>query len=190
MTHICINKLTIIYSDNGLSPGRRQAIIWTNSEIFLTGPLGTNFGESSIEIHTYSFNEMPWKMSSGKCRPQYVNVSNQLVNLRYRRTLISLRTYQSLPRITNNLLAHMIGHASLSTHTCIYMNIYMLPWAFLWISNYAHHDVWHEITYPIPHNNIATVEVWEWICIFITHLTGYVVITWHLLCTYVFHVRL
>ena len=28
--HICVSKLTIIGSDNGLSPGRHQAIIWTN----------------------------------------------------------------------------------------------------------------------------------------------------------------
>ena len=27
MTHICVGNLTIIGSDNGLSPGRRQAII-------------------------------------------------------------------------------------------------------------------------------------------------------------------
>ena len=33
MTHICVSKLTIIGSDNGLSPGRRQAIIWTNAGI-------------------------------------------------------------------------------------------------------------------------------------------------------------
>ena len=30
-------------SDNGLSPGRRQAIIWTNAKIFLIESLGTNF---------------------------------------------------------------------------------------------------------------------------------------------------
>ena len=41
-THICIGKLTIIGSDNGLSPGRRQAIIWTNAGILLIGPLGKN----------------------------------------------------------------------------------------------------------------------------------------------------
>ena len=41
--HICIGKLIIIGSDNGLSPGRRQAIIWTNAGIWLMGPLGTNF---------------------------------------------------------------------------------------------------------------------------------------------------
>ena len=37
-----LNKLTIIGSDNALSPGRRQAIIWTSAEILLIGPLGTN----------------------------------------------------------------------------------------------------------------------------------------------------
>ena len=30
-THICVGKLTTIGSDNGLSPGQRQAIIWTNA---------------------------------------------------------------------------------------------------------------------------------------------------------------
>ena len=41
-THICVNKLTIIGSDNGLSPGRRQAIIWTNAGIVLIRTSGTN----------------------------------------------------------------------------------------------------------------------------------------------------
>ena len=49
-THIYVNKLAIIGSDNGLSLGRRQAIIWTNAGILFIGPLGTNFGEISIEI--------------------------------------------------------------------------------------------------------------------------------------------
>ena len=30
VTHICVSNLTIIGSDNGLSPGRRQAIIGTS----------------------------------------------------------------------------------------------------------------------------------------------------------------
>ena len=50
VTHICISKLTIVVSDNGLSPGRRQAIIWTNAGILLIGPLGTNFSEILIKI--------------------------------------------------------------------------------------------------------------------------------------------
>ena len=50
VTHICVSKLTIIAYDNGLSPGRRQAIIWTNAGILLIRPLGTNFSEILIEI--------------------------------------------------------------------------------------------------------------------------------------------
>ena len=48
MTHICVRKLTIIGSDNGLSFGRRQAIICTNAEILLIGPLGTNVSDILI----------------------------------------------------------------------------------------------------------------------------------------------
>ena len=63
VTHICVSKLPIIGSDNGLSPGRRQAVIWTNAGILLIGPLGTNFSEIMIEIHTFSFKKMNFKMS-------------------------------------------------------------------------------------------------------------------------------
>ena len=69
VTHICVGKLTIIGPDNGLSPGRRQAIIWTNAGILLIGPLGTNFSEILIAIETFSFKKKHLKMSSGKCRP-------------------------------------------------------------------------------------------------------------------------
>ena len=50
VTNLCIGKLTITGSDHGLSPGRRQAIIWTNAGILLIGPLGINFSEILIEI--------------------------------------------------------------------------------------------------------------------------------------------
>ena len=66
--HICVGDLTIIGSDNGLLPGRRQANIWTNAGILLIQPLGTNFSEILIKIHTFSFKKMHLKMSSGKCR--------------------------------------------------------------------------------------------------------------------------
>ena len=69
MTHICVGNLTITGSDNGLSPDQRQAIIWTNVGILLIGPLGTNFSEVLIEIHTFSFKKIHLKMSSGKWRP-------------------------------------------------------------------------------------------------------------------------
>ena len=69
VTHTCVGKLSIIGSDNGLSPNRRQAIIWTNAGILLIGTLGTNVSEISIEIYTLSFRKMHLKMSSGKWRP-------------------------------------------------------------------------------------------------------------------------
>ena len=57
--HICVSKLIIIGSDNGLSTGRRQAIIWTSAGVLLIGPLGRNFTE--IEIYSFSF----WRNWSG-----------------------------------------------------------------------------------------------------------------------------
>ena len=68
VTHICVDNLTIIGPDNDLSPGRRQAIIWTNAGILLIGPWGTNFSEILIGIHTFSFNKIHLKMSSAKWR--------------------------------------------------------------------------------------------------------------------------
>ena len=65
--YICVGKLTIIVSDNGLSPG--HAIIWTTAGILLIRPLGTNFNEILIEIHTFSFKKMHLKMSFAKSRP-------------------------------------------------------------------------------------------------------------------------
>ena len=69
VTHICVCKLTTTDSDNGLSPGRRQAIIWTNTGILLIWPLGTNFSEILIKIQTFSFTKMHLKISSAKWRP-------------------------------------------------------------------------------------------------------------------------
>ena len=79
VTHICVSKLTIIASDNGLSPGRRQAIIWTSAGILLNGPLGTNFSEILIDFIAFSSKKMRLKVSSAKWRPCCLglNVLNQ-----------------------------------------------------------------------------------------------------------------
>ena len=76
VTHICVGKLTIIGSDNGLSPGWCQAIIWTNAGILLIRPLGTNFSEILIGIQTFSFKKMRWKccLPNGIYQPQCVNI--------------------------------------------------------------------------------------------------------------------
>ena len=67
VTHICVSDLTSIGSDNGLSPGRRQAIIRTNAGILLVSPLGTNFSEILIEIQIFLLKKIRLKMSSTKC---------------------------------------------------------------------------------------------------------------------------
>ena len=79
LTHIGVGNLTVIGPDNGLSPGRRQAIIWTNDGILLIRPIGTNFSETLVGIHTFSFREMHLKMSSAKWRPFCLG-SNMLRN--------------------------------------------------------------------------------------------------------------
>ena len=68
VTHICVGTLTIIGSDNGLSPSRRQAIIWTNAGLLLIGPLGKNFNEISIKFLSFPFKKLRLKVSSAKWR--------------------------------------------------------------------------------------------------------------------------
>ena len=72
------SRWTIIGSDNGLSPGRRQAIIWSNAELLLNGPLGTNFSEFfnqnfNIFIQKNAFESVVREMASILSQPQCVN---------------------------------------------------------------------------------------------------------------------
>ena len=68
MMHICISNLAIICSDNGLSPGRLQAISWTNAGILLIGPLGANVSEIWIQT-------VVCEMAAILSRPQCVKTS-------------------------------------------------------------------------------------------------------------------
>ena len=52
-----------IGSDSGLSPVRRQAIIWTNAGILLIELLGTGFSEIIIGIQRFSFKRVHLGMS-------------------------------------------------------------------------------------------------------------------------------
>ena len=77
VTHICVGNLTIIGSDNGLSPSQRQAVIWINARILLIGPLGKKFSEILIGIQTFSlkkiaFENVVCKIMSMSSRPQWV----------------------------------------------------------------------------------------------------------------------
>ena len=72
VTHICVSDLTIIGSDNGLSPGRRQAIIRTNARILLKRPLRTNLRNSIIFIHDNAFESVVCEKAAILSRPQYL----------------------------------------------------------------------------------------------------------------------
>ena len=64
--HICVGNVSIIGSDNGLSPARRQATIWTNVGILL----GTNFSDIFFQVH--AFENVVSKMAAILSRPQCV----------------------------------------------------------------------------------------------------------------------
>ena len=66
VTHICASKLTTIGSDSGLSPGRRQVIIWTNAGILLIrNTFQWNLRQNSyIFSQGNAFENIAWKMSA------------------------------------------------------------------------------------------------------------------------------
>ena len=57
VTHLYISKISIISSDNGLLPGRRQAIIWTDAGILL---IQTSVKSQAKFIHFHS-RKCIWK---------------------------------------------------------------------------------------------------------------------------------
>ena len=63
----CMIRVSI-GSDNGLSPIRYKAVIWTNAWLLSIGPLETFFSEILTKIHNFSFMKMHLKLSSVKCR--------------------------------------------------------------------------------------------------------------------------
>ena len=70
--HMRVSKLTIIDSDNGLSPGGHKTIILTNAWILLIGPLGTNLSE--ILYKKNAFENGIWEMAAILFRPQCVQI--------------------------------------------------------------------------------------------------------------------
>ena len=121
VTHFCVSKLTIIGSDNGLSPGRRQAIIWTNAEILLIRTLGTNFSEILGELHSFWFSKMYLKMSSAKWRLFGLGL-NELsatnVNTWAPKTNFTMRSLSGRIRCSWHIHAHTQTHAHTYKSLC------------------------------------------------------------------------
>ena len=108
VTHICVRNLTVIGSDNGSSPGLHQGIIWTNAGILLIGPLGTNLSGILIEIHTFSFNKMHLKMSSGKWRPFCLGLSVLTAIRRYQDSRCPQHVHQTKCSTTWYYIWHIV----------------------------------------------------------------------------------
>ena len=96
VAHIYVSKLTMTGSDNGLSPGRRQAIIWARARILLIGPLGTNFSEIVIGIQTFCIQENAFEDVVGKMAA--ILSRSKSVKSACSRSL----TYSSLSVLTSN----------------------------------------------------------------------------------------
>ena len=156
--HICVGKLTIMGSDHGLSPGWHQAIIWTNAGKLLIWPLGTNFSEMLIEIHTFSLKKMHLKMSSAKWRPFCLSL-NVLGSALLLRTTFHVVYPWGIMWETSSFVSHLADD-------------FLTP---ALISNYIHCNTWNEITYPLPNFNNAMITVWEWIRNFIALFTWHVI---------------
>ena len=69
VNYIWVSKFSIIGSDNGLSPGRLQAIIWTSDGGLLIRQLGRHLTEILIEMNIFSLKKLQLKKSSGYCWP-------------------------------------------------------------------------------------------------------------------------
>ena len=104
VTHICVCNLTIIDSDNGLSPVRRQAIIWTNASIlFFWTPgnkLQRNINRNSyISIKRNPFQYVVWNMAAVLSRIQCVNELKFLPKVIHLTLMKWNETYQKISNI-------------------------------------------------------------------------------------------
>ena len=84
VTHICVDKLTIIGSNNGLSPGWRQAIIWSNARILFIRPFGTNLSEIALNWYIFiqenAFENVIRELATILSGPQCVNKIRNMLN--------------------------------------------------------------------------------------------------------------
>ena len=85
MTYICVSGITIIGSDNGLSPGRRQAIIWSNAGILLIEALEkklqwNSYRNYSIFIQENALECVVCEMTTILSRPQCVKPNCTVVS--------------------------------------------------------------------------------------------------------------
>ena len=153
VTHLCLNKLIIIGSNNGVSPVRRQAIIWINAGILLFEPLGTNFSEFLIEILTFAFKKMCLKVSSAKWRPFCLGLDvlsngvcwfqrQGLQTTLMEQTQVTILLFTQVPAINTPGFTNLVGQMGPISIKEIGYKIGA------WISDRTHYSLWNVITHP------------------------------------------
>ena len=144
VTHICVGEQTIIVSDNGLLPGRRQAIICTNDGILLIGPYGTNFSEIGIEILTFSLMKMSLKVLSAKWQPFCLGL-NVLMD--------SCDPFSHIPQGCSTGTAANVGLLQ-----CQWSN----PEGYGWNPNFPNHKRTQQIVNYVDHTLTEWFTHWGW----------------------------
>ena len=139
--YICVGNFIIIGSYNGLSSGRRQAIIWTNAVILLIGPLGTNF--NLVEIHIFSFKKKHLKLSSAKWHPCCFDV-NVLTECEF--DIYNCVVFDYEPVVVKTMVWQSVGFDPYINvpHHCTYCThvVYTLHWRhndYYGVSNHQPH---------------------------------------------------
>ena len=115
-----------IGSDNGLSPIRRQAIIWTNAGLLWIRPEETNVSEILFKIQNFSFTKMHLKISSAKRRtfcPKF---------LRCMPPMKFLGMGKSLMETFSSLLAICAGNSPVTDEFAAKKASDAELWCFLW----------------------------------------------------------
>ena len=125
-----------IGSDNGLSPIRCQAIIWTNAWLFSIWPLGANFSEILIKLQHFSFTIPHLKMFSAKWLPFCPEGDDLLVHRN--NWPFESASYHSLCEINATVLKILFVQW--------YVNYASLFW--IWITHYIHTKLCNVITHP------------------------------------------
>ena len=151
VVHICVSKLTIIGSDNGLSPGRRQAIIWTNAAILWIRTIGTTSVKSLSNF------------ISLLC-PKTIRHSNTIVTTTYCLKIIPSHQTTSwnrnVFRVTGPLCGEFTGHrwiprtkASDAELCCYCLNTRLSKQSWGWWFETPSNPSWHQ-------SNGARTSVW------------------------------
>ena len=109
---------------NGLSPGRRQAIIRTIAGISLILNLGTKFSDILSEIDTFSFKKMHLKMSAVRWRPFCLGLRNSAINVADLKSWGSYFFIYDVHLRCTSLLTHLLRKPCISTFNTVLCHAY------------------------------------------------------------------